>query len=209
MAIHIPGLMAIIVFYLLIVAVGIWASRKSKQSGATADSEDVMLAGRNIGLLIGIFTMTVDHFHLCELSKWITRFNELSVFKSTVLAIGRSRTVSFASRVCSSLPDLPAWVMDKLDSPHRYRPVEGETLSGGSFLSGVTCSSLTKQISGRSVTCFPLLPIVGEFDLAVTTCDLVRPELVPYNLSPLQASDSSDSLLEIGVYATLHKNILR
>ncbi|GFN87239.1 high-affinity choline transporter 1-like [Plakobranchus ocellatus] len=58
MAIHIPGLMAIVVFYLLIVVVGIWASRKSKQSGASADSEDVMLAGRNIGLLIGIFTMT-------------------------------------------------------------------------------------------------------------------------------------------------------
>ncbi|XP_005094203.1 high-affinity choline transporter 1 [Aplysia californica] len=58
MAIHIPGLIAIVVFYLLIVAVGIWASRKSKQTGSTADSEDVMLAGRNIGLLIGIFTMT-------------------------------------------------------------------------------------------------------------------------------------------------------
>ncbi|GFR58756.1 high-affinity choline transporter 1 [Elysia marginata] len=61
MAIHVPGLMAIIVFYLLIVFVGVWASRKSKQSGATADSEDVMLAGRNIGLIIGIFTMTAKH----------------------------------------------------------------------------------------------------------------------------------------------------
>ncbi len=58
MAVHIPGVIAIVVFYLLIVGVGIWASRKSKQTGATADSEDVMLAGRNIGLLIGIFTMT-------------------------------------------------------------------------------------------------------------------------------------------------------
>ncbi|KAK7506594.1 hypothetical protein BaRGS_00002069 [Batillaria attramentaria] len=58
MAIHIPGLIAIIFFYLLIVIVGLWAARKSKQTGATADSEDVMLAGRNLGLLIGIFTMT-------------------------------------------------------------------------------------------------------------------------------------------------------
>ncbi|XP_076457464.1 high-affinity choline transporter 1-like [Babylonia areolata] len=58
MAIHIPGLIAIIFFYLLIVVVGLWAARKSKQVGATADSEDVMLAGRNLGILIGIFTMT-------------------------------------------------------------------------------------------------------------------------------------------------------
>lgn len=58
MGIHIPGLIAIIFFYLLIVVVGLWAARKSKQTGATADSENVMLAGRNIGLLIGIFTMT-------------------------------------------------------------------------------------------------------------------------------------------------------
>lgn len=52
------GLVAIIVFYLLILAVGIWAGRKSKTSGAEADSEDVMLAGRNIGLVVGVFTMT-------------------------------------------------------------------------------------------------------------------------------------------------------
>lgn len=58
MAIHIPGLIAIIVFYLLIVVVGIWASRKTKKSAGTSESEEVMLAGRNIGLLIGIFTMT-------------------------------------------------------------------------------------------------------------------------------------------------------
>ncbi|KAH3861209.1 high-affinity choline transporter 1-like [Dreissena polymorpha] len=59
MAIHIPGLIAIIIFYLLILAVGIWAGRKTKnQTGKNANSENVMLAGRNIGLLVGVFTMT-------------------------------------------------------------------------------------------------------------------------------------------------------
>ncbi|XP_052781721.1 high-affinity choline transporter 1-like [Mya arenaria] len=58
MAIHIPGLISIIVFYLLILAVGIWAGRKAKQTGSDANSENVMLAGRNIGLLVGVFTMT-------------------------------------------------------------------------------------------------------------------------------------------------------
>ncbi|KAK3602584.1 hypothetical protein CHS0354_020648 [Potamilus streckersoni] len=58
MAIHVPGLIAIIVFYLLILGVGLWAARKSKQTGRDANSENVMLAGRNIGLLVGVFTMT-------------------------------------------------------------------------------------------------------------------------------------------------------
>lgn len=58
MAIHIAGLIAIIVFYLLILLVGIWAGRKAKQTGTDANSENVMLAGRNIGLLVGVFTMT-------------------------------------------------------------------------------------------------------------------------------------------------------
>ena len=56
MAIHFLGVVSIVVFYLLILLVGIWAARKSK--GTSADSEDVMLAGRNIGLLVGVFTMT-------------------------------------------------------------------------------------------------------------------------------------------------------
>ncbi|XP_077992474.1 high-affinity choline transporter 1-like [Glandiceps talaboti] len=55
MGVNIVGLVAIIVFYLLILCVGLWASRKSK---GKADSEEVMLAGRNIGLAVGIFTMT-------------------------------------------------------------------------------------------------------------------------------------------------------
>jgi solute carrier family 5 (high affinity choline transporter), member 7 len=50
------GIAAIIFFYLLILGVGMWAARKSK--GGTSDSEEVMLAGRNIGLLVGVFTMT-------------------------------------------------------------------------------------------------------------------------------------------------------
>ncbi|KAK3091589.1 hypothetical protein FSP39_020993 [Pinctada imbricata] len=55
MAVNIPGLISIIVFYLLILVIGIWASRKIK---GKHDTENLMLAGRNIGLLVGIFTMT-------------------------------------------------------------------------------------------------------------------------------------------------------
>ncbi|VDP78777.1 unnamed protein product [Echinostoma caproni] len=56
---YIPGLVAIIIFYLLILLVGFWAARKSRKNGENVtETEDVMLAGRNIGLLVGIFTMT-------------------------------------------------------------------------------------------------------------------------------------------------------
>ncbi|CAD5218791.1 unnamed protein product [Bursaphelenchus okinawaensis] len=54
------GIVAIIVFYLLILAVGIWAGRKtdSQKTEDGQQTEEVFLAGRNIGTLVGIFTMT-------------------------------------------------------------------------------------------------------------------------------------------------------
>ncbi|XP_043211527.1 high-affinity choline transporter 1-like isoform X1 [Amphibalanus amphitrite] len=53
---NIGGVISIIVFYVLILLVGIWAGKK-KPPGED-DSEDVMLAGRSIGVFVGIFTMT-------------------------------------------------------------------------------------------------------------------------------------------------------
>ncbi|VEN58227.1 unnamed protein product [Callosobruchus maculatus] len=54
--INIAGVISIILFYILILGVGIWAGRK-KEEGNDSE-EEVMLAGRNIGLFVGIFTMT-------------------------------------------------------------------------------------------------------------------------------------------------------
>lgn len=58
------GIVAIIFFYLLILVVGIWAGRKANDVSGMVDgeqTEEVMLAGRNIGTIVGIFTMTGDH----------------------------------------------------------------------------------------------------------------------------------------------------
>lgn len=60
MVVNIIGVVAVIVFYILILAVGIIAGRKSKSKD---DSEDVMVAGRNIGIVVGIFTMTGESFY--------------------------------------------------------------------------------------------------------------------------------------------------
>ncbi|KAL6481710.1 hypothetical protein MHYP_G00097900 [Metynnis hypsauchen] len=61
MAIHVEGVAAIVIFYLLILVVGIWAAWKNKNSGVVegADrSETIMVGGRDIGLFVGAFTMT-------------------------------------------------------------------------------------------------------------------------------------------------------
>ena len=58
MVVNVVGVVAVIVFYILILVVGIIAGRKTKSTEENADSEEVMVAGRNIGLLVGIFTMT-------------------------------------------------------------------------------------------------------------------------------------------------------
>ncbi|XP_035031524.1 high-affinity choline transporter 1 [Hippoglossus stenolepis] len=61
MAIHAEGLVAIVIFYMLILVVGIWAAWKNKNSGVGAGgerSESIMVGGRDIGLFVGGFTMT-------------------------------------------------------------------------------------------------------------------------------------------------------
>ncbi|VDI52539.1 solute carrier family 5 (high affinity choline transporter), member 7 [Mytilus galloprovincialis] len=56
MAVYVPGLVSVIVFYVIFLLLGLWAAWKSRK--VTKNSEDVLLAGRSIGMLLGIFTMT-------------------------------------------------------------------------------------------------------------------------------------------------------
>jgi solute carrier family 5 (high affinity choline transporter), member 7 len=63
--INIAGVISIVLFYVLILAVGIWAGRK-KPPGNDSE-EEVMLAGRSIGLFVGIFTMTGRYTNHCLL----------------------------------------------------------------------------------------------------------------------------------------------
>uniref|UniRef100_A0A8C7XGR2 High affinity choline transporter 1 n=1 Tax=Oryzias sinensis TaxID=183150 RepID=A0A8C7XGR2_9TELE len=61
MTIHVEGLVAIVIFYLVILFVGIWAAWKNKNSGVGESgdrSESIMVGGRDIGLFVGGFTMT-------------------------------------------------------------------------------------------------------------------------------------------------------
>lgn len=60
MAINVVGLVSIIVFYLIIFAVGLWAAWRQRRASASsaAGTESVMLAGRDLGTFVGILTMT-------------------------------------------------------------------------------------------------------------------------------------------------------
>lgn len=54
MDVNVPGLIAVILFYILILGIGLWAARRKRNS----NNEDLMLAGRDIGVFVGVFTMT-------------------------------------------------------------------------------------------------------------------------------------------------------
>ncbi|XP_007544745.1 high affinity choline transporter 1-like [Poecilia latipinna] len=61
MALNVPGLVVMAVFYVVILGTGIWASMRSKrvEKRSTGDGmEMTLLAGRKINLLVGIFTLT-------------------------------------------------------------------------------------------------------------------------------------------------------
>ncbi|XP_027208714.1 high-affinity choline transporter 1 [Penaeus vannamei] len=55
-SINVPGLIAIIIFYLLILGIGLWAAWRKR--GTEDSAEEVMLAGRDIGIFVGCLTMT-------------------------------------------------------------------------------------------------------------------------------------------------------
>ena len=58
MALHIPGLIGIIVFYILILVIGLIAGRKKNKKG---DSDDLLVAGRNLGFFVAVMTNTGKH----------------------------------------------------------------------------------------------------------------------------------------------------
>ncbi|KAF7661003.1 hypothetical protein LDENG_00270260 [Lucifuga dentata] len=61
MSFNLAGLVAMVLFYLLVLGTGIWASMKSKrvESSSTGNWTEITLLGnRGINLVVGIFTMT-------------------------------------------------------------------------------------------------------------------------------------------------------
>ena len=79
MSVLIGGAISIVIFYILILAVGIWAGRKQKSTEKNPDTEEIMLAGRNIGTIVGIFTMT--GLYKCCMQTQFELLERFDVFK--------------------------------------------------------------------------------------------------------------------------------
>ncbi|TKS69255.1 High affinity choline transporter 1 Hemicholinium-3-sensitive choline transporter [Collichthys lucidus] len=61
MVLNIPGVVAVVLFYILILGTGVWAARKSRKAERKSHgdrTEVVLLGDRNINLVVGIFTMS-------------------------------------------------------------------------------------------------------------------------------------------------------
>lgn len=61
MALNVPGLVATLIFYVLVLAIGLWASLRSRRDQArtqAAHTDMALLGNRRISLLVGIFTTT-------------------------------------------------------------------------------------------------------------------------------------------------------
>lgn len=59
MVVNVSGLVSIIVFYLIILAVGIWAGwRNCRNAKRHAGTGNVISAGQNMNVFVGIMTMT-------------------------------------------------------------------------------------------------------------------------------------------------------
>lgn len=61
MALSVPGVVAMVFFYILVLGVGIWASfksRKNEKKNAGDRIEMSLLANRSITWVVGIFTMS-------------------------------------------------------------------------------------------------------------------------------------------------------
>jgi len=60
MAVNIPGVISLVVFYLIILGIGLWAAwrKKQKRNVGEHESERAMVGDRDIGLIVGSFTTT-------------------------------------------------------------------------------------------------------------------------------------------------------
>lgn len=67
MSVNIGGIIAVSVFYLIVLAMGIWASWKEKKRGKNT-TDSVVLAGRNIGVTLGTLTLIGIHFQIINSS---------------------------------------------------------------------------------------------------------------------------------------------
>lgn len=76
MAVNVSALLAVVFFYIIIMAISFWAFRKSKKMEKTvggSKTEITIVGGRNINVPVGILTLTGRNqiFFLCAMTQFI------------------------------------------------------------------------------------------------------------------------------------------
>ncbi|XP_067673150.1 high-affinity choline transporter 1-like [Haliotis asinina] len=58
MAINVPGIVVVVIFYIVILAIGVYAGRRTKQ---TKSADEIFLANRQMGFLVSLFSLTATN----------------------------------------------------------------------------------------------------------------------------------------------------
>ncbi|KAM7385209.1 hypothetical protein PAMP_001303 [Pampus punctatissimus] len=93
MSVNIPGVIAMVFFYLLVLGIGMWASFKSKREqkkSVTSEMEMTLLGNRQISCMVGIFTMTGGFVFVKPMRerKCVTMFDPIHMKHGKVLSSG-------------------------------------------------------------------------------------------------------------------------
>lgn len=83
MSLNVPGLIGVVVFYLVVLAVGIWAGRKSIKSNNT---DELFLASRNLGMLLSSLTIAGTNIISSNKVEYVTLYRHLAI-QHIVLAL--------------------------------------------------------------------------------------------------------------------------
>ncbi|XP_013384194.1 high-affinity choline transporter 1 [Lingula anatina] len=149
--INIWGLVAIIIFYIIIFIIGIVAGRKSKSFGKKAQTTELILAGRNIGPFVGIFTLTATWVG----GGYINGTAEITLSSGLVWCqapVGYSIALAIGGLVFAG-PMRSAGYMTMLDPfQHKYGPVMAALLYIPALLGDLFWSAAILSALGSSLT---------------------------------------------------------
>jgi len=101
MAVFLWGLVGIVVFYIAMLGVGIWAGTKQKNQS----EEEVMLAGRNIGTVVGVLTL-IGASVCCSWSLLLIAVS-VCLYVISITAVVVTTTTRTAAPTTTKLPSLP------------------------------------------------------------------------------------------------------
>lgn len=111
MAVNVPGVVAMVIFYLLVLGTGIWASFKSRrklQKSPAGAVDATLLGNRSIKWLLGIFTMTGEKLLAELLMVWQLCFFAFCIFFCVCVTVGSLSVSQFHIRTASLKSDDPS-----------------------------------------------------------------------------------------------------